>query len=76
MENRKKNTYFVEFETHLDLDFPVTLLKRFFHSTYPEVVSNEVILLGDFTMILLRPDVKKKLFSFYWAKLLTEIMFV
>ena len=32
---------------------------RFFHSTYPEVVSNEVVLFGDFNTILLRPDVKK-----------------
>ena len=60
VENRKNNTYFVEFETHLDFNFPVTLKKRFLHSTYPEVVSNEVVLFGDFTIILLRPEVKKK----------------
>ena len=37
---------------------------------------NEVVLFGNFTMILLRPDVKQKLFSFYREKLLIENMFV
>ena len=48
----------------------------FFHSAYPEVVSTAVVLFGDFTMILVRPDVKKKLFLFYRAKLVIENMFV
>ena len=58
------------------LIFQLPCERGFFYSTYLEVISNEVVLFGDFTMILLRHDVKKKLFSFYRAKLLIENMFV